>query len=155
MKTGLGPAPGDVGIDVHDEHGASLARENVQVIDEQLAALGSERCIEVMGHETLRSLVLLVIHVVARRARMQHAGGTPCGCAVWPVPTWFILSWALSAPEASDDGDLAVAVTYGDPVRDVARDIQRHIIATLRESIGLQTITVNVTVDDILTGDDQ
>src|SRR6185437_6720452 len=37
--------------------------------------------------------------------RMQHAGGTPCGCAVWPVPTWFILSWALPAPEASDDGD--------------------------------------------------
>jgi uncharacterized alkaline shock family protein YloU len=51
--------------------------------------------------------------------------------------------------------DLAVAVTYGDPVRDVARDIQRHVIATLRESIGLQTITVNVTVDDILTGGDQ
>ena len=51
--------------------------------------------------------------------------------------------------------DLAVAVTYGDPVRDVARDIQRHVIATLRESIGLQTITVNVAVDDILTGDDQ
>jgi len=51
--------------------------------------------------------------------------------------------------------DLAVAVTYGDPVHDVARDIQRHVIATLRESIGLQTITVNVTVDDILTGDDQ
>jgi uncharacterized alkaline shock family protein YloU len=51
--------------------------------------------------------------------------------------------------------DLAVAVTYGDPVHDVARDIQRHVIATLRESTGLQTITVNVTVDDILTGDDQ
>ena len=51
--------------------------------------------------------------------------------------------------------DLAVAVTYGDPVRDVARDIQQHVIATLRESIGLQRITVNVTVDDILTDDDQ
>src|SRR6185312_13778020 len=37
--------------------------------------------------------------------RMQHAGGTPCGCAIWRVPTWFILSWALSPPEASDDGD--------------------------------------------------
>jgi hypothetical protein len=58
MKTRLGPAPGDVGINVHDEHGACLARENVQVIDEQLAALGSERCIEVMRHETLRSLVV-------------------------------------------------------------------------------------------------
>jgi uncharacterized alkaline shock family protein YloU len=51
--------------------------------------------------------------------------------------------------------DLAVAVTYGDPVHQVARDIQRHVIATLRQTIGLQTITVNVTVDDILTVDDQ
>ena len=51
--------------------------------------------------------------------------------------------------------DLAVAVTYGDPVHHVARDIQRHVIATLRENIGLQTIAVNVTVDHILTGDDQ
>ena len=51
--------------------------------------------------------------------------------------------------------DLAVAVTYGDPVHQVARDIQRHVIATLRENLGLQTIAVNVTVDDILTGDDQ
>ena len=51
--------------------------------------------------------------------------------------------------------DLAVAVSYGDPVHDVARDIQRHVIATLRENLGLQTIAVNVTVDDILTGDDQ
>ena len=51
--------------------------------------------------------------------------------------------------------DLAVAVTYGDPVHDVARDIQRHVIATLRETTGLQTVTVNVTVDDILSGDDR
>jgi uncharacterized alkaline shock family protein YloU len=50
--------------------------------------------------------------------------------------------------------DLAVAVTYGDPVHDVARDIQRHVIATLRETTGLQTVTVNVTVDDILGGGD-
>ncbi|HYV78210.1 MAG TPA: hypothetical protein VE979_08800, partial [Streptosporangiaceae bacterium] len=51
-----------------------LARENVQVIDEQLAALGSERCIEVMGHETLRSSVLLV---TSRRgtARLHTARG--------------------------------------------------------------------------------
>ena len=51
--------------------------------------------------------------------------------------------------------DLAVAVTYGDPVCDVARNIQRHVIATLRENVGLQTIAVNVTIDDILTDDDQ
>ena len=51
--------------------------------------------------------------------------------------------------------DLAVAVTYGDPVHQVARDIQRHVTATLRDNLGLQTVAVNVTVDDILTGGDQ
>ena len=49
--------------------------------------------------------------------------------------------------------DLAVAVSYGDPVHQVSRDIQRNVIASLRDSIGLKTVTVNVTVDDIL--DDQ
>ena len=47
--------------------------------------------------------------------------------------------------------DLAVAVSYGDPVHEVARDIQRHVIATLRDDVGLQTVAVNVTVDDVLT----
>jgi len=49
--------------------------------------------------------------------------------------------------------DLAVAVTYQDPVHQVAREIQQHVIATLRDNIGLKTVTVNVTVDDILTND--
>jgi uncharacterized alkaline shock family protein YloU len=49
--------------------------------------------------------------------------------------------------------DLAVAVTYGDPVHAVARNIQHHVIAALRDSIGLQTVVVNVTVDDVLGGD--
>jgi uncharacterized alkaline shock family protein YloU len=51
--------------------------------------------------------------------------------------------------------DLAVAVTYGDPVHEVARDIQRHVIATLRDHIGLKTVAVNVIIDDILIDDDQ
>lgn len=51
--------------------------------------------------------------------------------------------------------DLAVAVTYGDPVHEVARDIQQRVIATLRDQIGLQTVVVNVTVDDIFTDDDR
>ncbi len=51
--------------------------------------------------------------------------------------------------------DLAVAVTYGDPVHEVARDIQQHVIATLRDHIGLQTVAVNVIVDDILIDEDQ
>jgi len=50
--------------------------------------------------------------------------------------------------------DLAVAVTYRDPVHEVARDIQRHVTATLRDQVGLRSVTVNVTVDDILGADD-
>jgi uncharacterized alkaline shock family protein YloU len=49
--------------------------------------------------------------------------------------------------------DLAVAVTYGDSVREVARDIQQHVIAELRQTLGLETVVVNVTVDDVLDGD--
>jgi uncharacterized alkaline shock family protein YloU len=51
--------------------------------------------------------------------------------------------------------DLAVAVSYGDPVHQVARDIQRRVITTLREDIGLKTVIVNVVVDDVLTDEDQ
>lgn len=50
--------------------------------------------------------------------------------------------------------DLAVAVTYRDPVHEVARDIQRHVTAILRDQVGLRNVTVNVTVDDILDVDD-
>jgi len=51
--------------------------------------------------------------------------------------------------------DLAVAVSYGEPVPEVARHIQRQVIATLRDEIGLQTVAVNVTADDVLIGEDQ
>ena len=51
--------------------------------------------------------------------------------------------------------DLAIAVTYGTPARQVAREIQQHVIATLRDHIGLQAVAINVTVDDVLTDDDQ
>ncbi len=50
--------------------------------------------------------------------------------------------------------DLAVAVSYNQPVHEVARNIQRHVTTTLRDQVGLQSVTVNVTVDDIL-GDDE
>lgn len=46
--------------------------------------------------------------------------------------------------------DLAVAVSYGDPIHQIASDIQHQVIATLRHDIGLQNVTVNVTVDDVL-----
>ena len=49
--------------------------------------------------------------------------------------------------------DLAVAVTYGDPVHEIARDIQRQVIAALRDNLGLESVTVNITIDDILDDD--
>ena len=51
--------------------------------------------------------------------------------------------------------DLAVAVSYGEPVHEVARHIQRQVIAALCDEIGLQTVVVNVAVDDVLDGEDQ
>jgi uncharacterized alkaline shock family protein YloU len=51
--------------------------------------------------------------------------------------------------------DLAVAVSYGTPAHEVAREIQQHVVATLRDQIGLQTVAVNVTIDDVLTDDGQ
>jgi uncharacterized alkaline shock family protein YloU len=51
--------------------------------------------------------------------------------------------------------DLAVAVTYNDPAHAVARDIQRQVIAALRNQVGLQDVKVNVTVDDILDDDER
>lgn len=46
--------------------------------------------------------------------------------------------------------DLAVAVNHDRPVHDVARNIQRQVAAALRNDLGLQAVTVNVTIDDIL-----
>ena len=46
--------------------------------------------------------------------------------------------------------DLALAVSYGEQVHEVAAEVQRRVIAELQQSIGLQTVTVNVTIDDVL-----
>ena len=46
--------------------------------------------------------------------------------------------------------DLAVAVTYGEPVHELAREIQRRVITELEETVGLQTVAVNIIVDDVL-----
>ena len=46
--------------------------------------------------------------------------------------------------------DLAVAVKYGHRLDAVAREVQRRAIAAVRAKTGLQDITVNVTVDDIV-----
>ena len=49
--------------------------------------------------------------------------------------------------------DLAVAIGYGDPAHQIAREIQRHVTATLRDQIGLRDVTVNVTIDDVVDDD--
>jgi uncharacterized alkaline shock family protein YloU len=49
--------------------------------------------------------------------------------------------------------DLAVAIGYGDPAHQVAREIQRQVTATLRDQVGLRDVTVNVTVDDVIDDD--
>jgi uncharacterized alkaline shock family protein YloU len=49
--------------------------------------------------------------------------------------------------------DLAVAVGYGNPAHQVARQIQQHVRETLRDQVGLRDVTVNVTIDDVLDGD--
>ena len=51
--------------------------------------------------------------------------------------------------------DLAVAVSYGDPVHEVGRQIQQQVIASLRDNIGLQTVAVNILVDDVLIDKDR
>lgn len=45
--------------------------------------------------------------------------------------------------------DLALAVDYGSDIDAVARDVQHRVINDLRAIIGLNNVTVNVTVDDL------
>jgi uncharacterized alkaline shock family protein YloU len=47
--------------------------------------------------------------------------------------------------------DLAIAVQYDHQADAVAREVQRRAIAAVRASAGLDDITVNVTIDDIVT----
>ena len=47
--------------------------------------------------------------------------------------------------------DLAIAVQYGDQLDAAAREVQRRAVAELRRKVGLQDVTVNVTVDDVIT----
>jgi uncharacterized alkaline shock family protein YloU len=46
--------------------------------------------------------------------------------------------------------DLAIAVTYGDVIDEVARAVQADVRRELARGVGLKQVTVNVTVDDIL-----
>jgi hypothetical protein len=72
VEARLGVDAGDVGVDVHDEHGAVVAREDVQVIDVELAVLAGQRRIQMMGHRTL--LLLRVIREGRCRAHSWLGG---------------------------------------------------------------------------------
>ena len=61
--------------------------------------------------------------------------------------------WASSAAPPSSTSPWRSR--YGDPVHQIAKAIQQHVIAELRDSLGLQTVVVNVTIDDVLTGEDE
>jgi uncharacterized alkaline shock family protein YloU len=47
--------------------------------------------------------------------------------------------------------DLAIAAQYGTQLDAIAREVQQRAIAELRAKTGLNDVTVNVTVDDVIT----
>lgn len=47
--------------------------------------------------------------------------------------------------------DLAIAVTYGQHIDQVARDVQGRVAHELEDKVGLKTVTLNVIVDALLT----
>ena len=47
--------------------------------------------------------------------------------------------------------DLAIAAQYGARLDAIAREVQQRAIAELRTRTGLQDVTVNVTIDDVIT----
>ena len=49
--------------------------------------------------------------------------------------------------------DLAIAVTYGDVIDTIARTVQTDVRRELTRTVGLKTVTVNITVDDVLDTD--
>lgn len=49
--------------------------------------------------------------------------------------------------------DLALAVTYGESAHRVAAHVQQAVVAELQRTVGLKSVTVNVSVDDVLDAD--
>jgi uncharacterized alkaline shock family protein YloU len=47
--------------------------------------------------------------------------------------------------------DLAIAAEYGTQLDAIAREVQQRAIAELRAQTGLRDVTVNVTIDDVIT----
>jgi uncharacterized alkaline shock family protein YloU len=49
--------------------------------------------------------------------------------------------------------DVALAVEYGPAMQQLAQQVQAEVGRALREGIGLEMVTVNVTVDDVYVGE--
>jgi uncharacterized alkaline shock family protein YloU len=47
--------------------------------------------------------------------------------------------------------DFAIAAQYGAQLDAIARQVQQRAIAELRAKTGLHDVTVNVTIDDVIT----
>lgn len=47
--------------------------------------------------------------------------------------------------------DLAIAVQYGQQADEIAQAVQQRALAEVRAQAGLQDITVNITIDDVIT----
>jgi uncharacterized alkaline shock family protein YloU len=48
--------------------------------------------------------------------------------------------------------DLALAVEYGPSMQQLAQTVQEQVARALRDGIGLEAVTVNITVDDVYIG---
>jgi uncharacterized alkaline shock family protein YloU len=46
--------------------------------------------------------------------------------------------------------DLALAVSYGQPINHIARQVQHRVVTELRYQVGLHRAVVNITIDDVL-----
>jgi hypothetical protein len=67
---------GDGRVDVHHEHGAVAAGEDVQVVDEELAGLARQRCVKVMGHRMIHSLHEAAGSAFSSEARLYLFGSS-------------------------------------------------------------------------------
>jgi uncharacterized alkaline shock family protein YloU len=51
--------------------------------------------------------------------------------------------------------DLALAVSYGQPINHIARQVQHRVVTELHDQVGLHRAAVNITIDDVLPPPDE
>jgi hypothetical protein len=75
----LGMQAVDVRVHVHHEHGACVAREDIQVVEVELAGLGGQRRIQMMGHgiSTPSSSITASVSRVSRLLTASFPASSP------------------------------------------------------------------------------